>query len=61
MTPQEAELERSKRMFAQKVDRIRKSADKLLKELKEIQHDLILCIAAMDDLEEAKEPCEHKD
>lgn len=56
MTPaQEAEKERAVRNFSQKVDRIRKSADKAFKDLKELQHDLINCIAALDDLEESKE------
>lgn len=41
-------------MIAQKSDRIRKTADKIFRDLKELQYDLINVIAALDDLDEAK-------
>lgn len=54
-TVQEVELARSTKMIAQKSDRIRKTADKIFRDLKELQYDLINVIAALDDLDEAKE------
>lgn len=54
-TVQEVELSRAQKMIAQKSDRIRKTADKIFRDLKELQYDLINVIAALDDLDEAKE------
>lgn len=53
-TVQEVELSRAQKMIAQKSDRIRKTADKIFRDLKELQFDLINVIAALDDLDEAK-------
>jgi hypothetical protein len=56
VTPQqEAELERAQKMLGQKSDRIRKTAGRIFKDLKELQYDLVNVIAALDDLDEAKE------
>lgn len=53
-TLEEIELSRAQKMIAQKSDRIRKTADKIFRDLKELQYDLINVIAALDDLDEAK-------
>jgi hypothetical protein len=42
-------------MFSQKVDRLRKSRDRLQKAVKEVEHDLIMCLAAAEDIQDYKE------
>jgi hypothetical protein len=56
VTPaQEQELDRAKRLFSQKVDRLRKSREKLHKAMAEVEHDMILCLAAAEDILDDKE------
>lgn len=56
------ELERAKRLFAQKVDRLRASRERLHKAkaaldsaVANIEHDLLLCLAAAEDIEQDKD------
>jgi len=55
VTPQELELDRAKRLFAQKVDRLRKSRERLHKAMIEVEHDAILALAAAEDILDDKE------
>jgi hypothetical protein len=42
-------------MFAQKVDRLRKSRERLHKAMAEVEHDMIMALAAAEDILDDKE------
>jgi hypothetical protein len=48
VTPQQVESERARKMMAQKVERLRAA-------IKKVQHDLLLCLAAAEDVQDSKE------
>ena len=48
VTAQEAELERARKMMTQKVERLRGA-------IKKVQHDLAMCLAAAEDIQDDKE------
>ena len=48
MTPKQEESERARKMMAQKVERLRAA-------IKKVHHDLAMCLAAAEDIEQDKE------